>query len=192
VSWIAIDDRLYTDPRFISLSGDATKLYVACYTWAGDHLTDGIVTDATVAVLARMYRLKDPEAIVAELLASRLWIAAPEGPVIADYLRLNRTASEVEAARKENREKMAEWRRKKRSNPVTPEPVPVQQVSSNPVTPEPVTPFVTLPHTHTHTHTPDVLITTRRTRKRVGENGFATEDEVRDAEAFALAEELAE
>jgi hypothetical protein len=165
-------------------------LYAAAFTWCGDHLTDGLVTDGTVATLARLYRFKNPEGLVAELVASGLWAAAPGGQAIADFFPHNTTRAARDAARKETRERVKNWREQKRRNAVTPGGAPVHEVPGNAVTRE----AVTEPQTQTQTQdsysrrgstSPDEL-------GRGPDNGFATENEVRDAEALALAEELAE
>ena len=193
MTWVAVDDRLYTDPRFIGLSGDAAKLYVATYTWAGDHLTDGLVTDATAAVLARMYRMKNPEAVAAELLASGLWTALPEGHAIAGFLDHNRPASDREAARRATRERVKNWREQQRRNAVTSEGSSVPEPPGNAVTGGAVTrPQIQIQRQDSYSRRDST--SARRTRKGAAEseNGFATEDEMRDADAAALAEELAE
>lgn len=206
VTWVAIDDCLWADPRFIAISGDARTLYVTAFTWCGSHLTDGIVTDETVSTLARLYRFKNPEALVAELLACGLWVSAPAGPGVADYFPHNSTRVAVEAARKKNRERVAEWRRR---NAVTQGPVMtlhasppelkpgVQKQPRNAVTEGPVTDPPTPTPTPTFLKTPseeglDTEFIDRQYARRARANGRATEDEIRDLEAAALAEELAE
>jgi hypothetical protein len=177
MTWVAVDDDLWSRAAFIGLTGDAAKLYLASYALCGAQLTDGVVTDATVLLLARMYRLKNSEALAAELLASELWSEGPDGHVITDYLRINRSAVEVEAARRKTREKVANWREKQRGvtglqpgtgalrsapngapngtgNGVTPDPS--QNHASNGVTALPVT------DTPTPTPTPDVHTVSRK------------------------------
>ena len=151
-TFVAIDDHIWSSAAYIGLTGDAAKLYCAGYAWCGAHLTDGLLTAADVAALARLLRLRDPHGLAAEMVAAGLWAVAPGGHLVAEYLGLNPTAAEVEERLQKARDKVRDWRSRQQVLPVTAEAGQVGEGAVLPVTPEPVTdPHHTTPH-HTTPH----------------------------------------
>ena len=96
--------RLYSNPKLLSISGNAFRVAVFSWGWSADHETDGHVPDSVLPILGAR------PSIVKELVAARLWHRNGTGYVINDYLDHNKSKAEMDAAR----EKWAEKKRRQR------------------------------------------------------------------------------
>ena len=108
MSWFKVDDKLHSHPKVLQVPLRAMGLWVKAGAWCSDHLTDGHVPKAILPVLGG--NAGDARALV----GAGLWVAHGDGWVFHDWLEQNPSRAEVEAEREKNRERMAEWRRKKK------------------------------------------------------------------------------
>lgn len=88
---IAIDDNFDEHPKFVSLSNDATALWVRCLGYCRRNRTDGFIPEEIALMKARC---KTPKKVIAELTSSPkaapgktpLWEVVPGGYQVHDYL----------------------------------------------------------------------------------------------------------
>jgi hypothetical protein len=109
VTWFRVDDGFYSHPKTLAVSLAATGLWVRAGSWVGRQLNDGIVPESALRAISpespqRTKRLAD------ELVAAGLWLEIPGGYCFHDWRQSNPLRDEVEA----NRERVREWRRKRR------------------------------------------------------------------------------
>lgn len=95
--WVRIDDGIWSHPKMNSISNDAFSLYICGLSYAGQYLTDGILSDADVERIAA-YRHAGPSSI-AELVSRHLWEREGLGYRIHDFLTYNRSRAQVEQDR---------------------------------------------------------------------------------------------
>ena len=97
-------------PKIHNLSDHAFRVWVASLIYAQEFLTDGRIPASAVvdAVgLGVVARTED----IDELTAARLWERRGRDFVVHDYLVLNKSRKQVEAARAAARARMAKFRR---------------------------------------------------------------------------------
>lgn len=108
MAWLRIEDSLWSHPKFLRLSDKAFRLWVRAATYSAQHLTDGLVTDDTLAILGGQRKHCD------ELWSAGLWERVPEGGYrFHDWTDYQFTREQVEQRRQHNRERVAKWRRNK-------------------------------------------------------------------------------
>lgn len=106
--WFKIDDKLHSHPKRHSAGLRAMGLWAMAGSWCGDQLTDGFVPQHMLAALGG--KPADAKALV----DAGLWDTRPGGWQFRGWSDWNPSRAEVEAEREKNRERMAEWRRKKK------------------------------------------------------------------------------
>lgn len=107
---IALDDNIADHPKFVGLSNDAFALWVRVIGYCRRHLTDGFIPAAAAHSLARS---KAPRRTIDELTSppvgqpdtAPLWVEAPGGYRVHDYLDWNPSRAQVEAKVEANRAK---------------------------------------------------------------------------------------
>jgi hypothetical protein len=97
VSYLQVDDRFADHPKVAVLSDAAFRAHVSALCYCSSHLTDGVFP-TTVAM-----RLARPKVRI-ELLASGVWMEAPGGYAVHDYLDWNPSRAEVLARRESKRQ----------------------------------------------------------------------------------------
>ena len=98
MSWVGMPVDIVERLERLGLSRDDRLLYVEGFLYAGQYLTDGIVT----ARLARLSDHPEPDEAAARLVEADVWHEAAEGGyVIADYFSANLRRDEI-ARRKED------------------------------------------------------------------------------------------
>lgn len=149
MSWAKKDDEAWHNEKLISLSHEAYRLddvsisFVASEWPAGE----GCLTRTRAETLARMHRIADPAAAVAELLAKRRWEKRAHGLMhihhIEQYMppaalsRARAVAGQLGGnAKRDNRERVskpvASAKQSSSSGSPVPEPVPVPVPSRSP------------------------------------------------------------
>jgi hypothetical protein len=98
MSWIKLDDQIFTHPKVVELSKDAKLLYLAGLCYCGAQLTDGMITKGATRVLLATIEA-NCEAI-ASLVDSGLWEANENGSFqVHDYLEHQSSRDEVMAVK---------------------------------------------------------------------------------------------
>lgn len=109
LGWVAIPVGLIHDRRICEIGGHAAIAgMIAAYAHAGAHETDGFVPRAVVETVAGA-------AVVAALIAGGMLRAVAGGLEIADYLAVNPTRAQREAARGALAERQRQWRERRRN-----------------------------------------------------------------------------
>lgn len=104
MAWGRIDDKLHANPKFLLTSLEATGLWLRCYSWVNDQLTDGHLPTAIVA----LYGAARAKKLAAELVANGLWEVNPAGWQIHDYLEYNPSKEEIMESRQDLSTKRSE------------------------------------------------------------------------------------
>lgn len=98
MSWIKLDDQIFTHPKLVDLSKDAKLLYLAGLCYCGAQLTDGLITKGATRVLLATIEA-NCEAI-ASLIDAELWEANDSGGfLVHDYLEHQSSRDEVLAVK---------------------------------------------------------------------------------------------
>ena len=110
MAWWRGDDRAHGNPKLLAVGLDGIGLFWQAVSWSSAHGTDGFVPEYVVPSLAPGVVPKALSAIVRRLTVvspgqeNPLWHVDDGGYRIHDFLDLNPSASEVEAAREQRRE----------------------------------------------------------------------------------------
>lgn len=80
MSWVKVDDKAWSHPKFAGLSGNAVRLWLFALCWCNQQETDGKIPRGVLRVLGGTQR--DTK----ELVAAGLWIATDEGWEVHDFL----------------------------------------------------------------------------------------------------------
>jgi hypothetical protein len=110
MSWIKLDDQFSTNDKVLAAGKDARELHISALCHCGRNLTDGFVDSRMVRQLAAMFEVYDWQEAVESLLDVGLWIAAPGGYQINNYLEFNPPRAKVEAQHEARAERQARWR----------------------------------------------------------------------------------
>ena len=97
-TWVKLDDNLPLNPKVRRVSVAARWSYVASICYAGNSCTDGYVPAGALALVDGTQR------IATELVSAGLWETAPDGWLIHDYLKHNRSKEKVAAIAEAARE----------------------------------------------------------------------------------------
>lgn len=123
MTWFKVDDGFWSHPKTLTLSKGAVALWVRSGSYAGQHLTDGVISRHVLPILQG----NDDEA--AELVAAGLWLDHIEGYLFHDWHKYQPTKDKVEGDRARTAERVAAWRGKKKDyspslldNPPRPDP----------------------------------------------------------------------
>lgn len=96
MTWVRLEDRFPWHRKVRGLSDAAFRLHVSGICWSAEHLTDGQIPKADLALVSDVKR---PGKALDELLARDVWKADGDGYQIHDYLVYNQTAEQVRAER---------------------------------------------------------------------------------------------
>ena len=136
MTYVKVDDGIFSHPRMLSVHPLARLLWVAGLCHAGQHVTDGVVPRSVLPILSAQTSATAKHA--AQLVDAGLWEECAEGWRIRNWSKHNRTAAEVDAERER-------WRRQKRGQ--RQRPVPDTSTVDTAGTPPKSPPGVPLPET---------------------------------------------
>ena len=144
MTWFKVDDGFWSHPKVLTMSTDATSLWVRAGTYSCQHLTDGFIASGLLQVLGS-------EHAALELVGNGLWVEAEGGYEFHDWDDYQETSDAVKRRREQARERQRKFRedRENKKN-VTP---PVTRDSERDVsgssqevsTPDPTRPDPTRP-----------------------------------------------
>ena len=105
MAWFKLDDSTYDHPKIVQLSDGAFRLWIKAGIYSARHLTDGMVTPATLRVLQARQRHCD------ELWSAGLWEPVTDGGYrIHDWHDYQPTREDVMRKRELARQRIARWR----------------------------------------------------------------------------------
>lgn len=110
MTWFKVDDGYHDHPKVLAVSLAASGLWVRAGSWCGKQLNDGLVPSTALRVISPATPATTRR-LAGELVAAGLWDEVPGvGYQFHDWAWANPTRAEVEA----ERERVREWRRKRR------------------------------------------------------------------------------
>ncbi|WP_328313130.1 hypothetical protein OG432_24625 [Streptomyces sp. NBC_00442] len=112
MTWVRLDDRFPSHRKVALLSDRAFRLYISALCWASENLTEGLVRDEELRVIAHVRGLK---AAAAELEDRQLWDRVDGGWQIHDFLVYNPDRARVQAERAANAARQKAFRERKRA-----------------------------------------------------------------------------
>lgn len=107
--WFKVDDGFWAHPKVLELSSAAGWLWTRAGAYAAQQLTDGRITNATLAMLGSASDSAD------ELVAAGLWDVTRGGWQFHDWETYQPTREEVLADRAKTAERMRRYREKRRN-----------------------------------------------------------------------------
>ncbi|MFZ3546024.1 hypothetical protein ACODT3_10600 [Streptomyces sp. 4.24] len=110
--WVRLDDRFPSHRKVALLSDRAFRLHVTALCWSSENLTEGLIRDKELAVVARIRGLKG---VAKELEDAKLWDRTEDGWVIHDYLVYQFSREQVLAEREGNAARQKAWRERKKA-----------------------------------------------------------------------------
>ena len=99
MGWVKMSDARADHPKLLAAGLAARGLDDAAICWCSSHLTDGLISEGAVAMLAAGYGEKGWRKLVARLVEVGRWEPAEGGWRVHDYLQWQRSRSQVEADR---------------------------------------------------------------------------------------------
>lgn len=111
--WVRLDDRFPSNRKVDLLSDKAFRLYVSALCWSAENLTEGMILDRELPIVARVRGIK---AAARELVEARLWDRVDGGWEIHDYQIYQRDREQVLSERAANAARQKAWRERKRAN----------------------------------------------------------------------------
>jgi hypothetical protein len=94
MTWFKVDDGLHSHPKAMAASLAAVGLWTVAGSWAGKHLTDGLIPDHAISSLAR-----GQVELAKELVAAGLWTRVKGGYRFHDWTDRNPSKEKVESDR---------------------------------------------------------------------------------------------
>ena len=110
--WVKLDDRFPSHRKISLLSDRAFRLYVSALCWSSENLTEGLIRDRELSVVARIRGIKGA---AKELEEAQLWDRGDGGWQIHDFLEYNPDRAKVKAEREANAARQQAWRDRKRA-----------------------------------------------------------------------------
>lgn len=104
MSWVKLDDKLWSHPKIAALEARALKLWLFGLCWCNQQETDGVIPRAMLAQLGGTPKL------AGELVKVGLWHATPTGWEVHDYLVYQPSKARLEAERGRIKERVARHR----------------------------------------------------------------------------------
>lgn len=144
MTWFKVDDSFYDHPKVLALPLAARGLWVTAGSYAARHLTDGAVPAMVVAACG-----PGSQAAAKRLISAGLWEKVDTGYQFHNWQEFQPSKADVEAERRKNRERINQWRERKRNavrNSVTNGVTnAVSNVNPVPSRPDPTSPLLTSP-----------------------------------------------
>lgn len=118
MSWVKVDDKAWSHPKFTDLSGNAVRLWLFALCWCNQQETDGKIPRGALRVLGG-----SPKA-ARELVSAGLWEVSEAGWEVHDFLHYQPSRAQRNAQREGIRSRVAKHRNgggnAPPSTPVTP------------------------------------------------------------------------
>lgn len=112
MAFAAVDVGALRHPKLLAVSDRAFRVWVGGLLYAQEFLTDGQIPAEAVPILgAGALGLEEP---VQELVRAGLWRPDGTGWRIHDWTSWNRTRTQVDALRAQNRDRVTRWRQARR------------------------------------------------------------------------------
>jgi hypothetical protein len=130
--WVRLDDSFYDHPKTTAVEREnpaALVLLVKIWTFSSRHLTDGFITVDDLFHLARVPK-RHALAQVKLLVRVRFLDQGKGGYQVHNFLRYNRPAAEIKADRDATRQRVHDWRQKKRRDATSGQYVPGNAVTA--------------------------------------------------------------
>ena len=134
MSWVKLDDRVWSHRKFAKLSGEASRLWMFALCWANAPGTDGMVPEECLPML------RGTSKQARELVATGLWHDHEGGWKIHDYLDYQPGSGRVAEDKKANRERVQRHRSKRNGDVMHYDVTPVMPCNSPPTRPDPTRP----------------------------------------------------
>ncbi len=112
MTWFKVQDQFFAHPKVIDLSKDAKLLYLAGLAYCHEHLTDGVLSQAALRMVAATVDVPSGET-VAGLTHAGLWEVIEDGYCVHDYLDYQEPAATTRKKREEARARSRELRANK-------------------------------------------------------------------------------
>ncbi len=144
MTWFKVDDGFWSHPKVLTMSADATSLWVRAGAYSCQHLTDGFIASGLLQVLGS-------EDAALELVGNGLWVEAEGGYEFHDWDDYQETSDAVKRRREQARERQRRFREERENKKnVTPdvtrdESCDVSGSSQEVSTPDPTRPDPTRP-----------------------------------------------
>jgi hypothetical protein len=106
--WVRLDVDYHDNPKVLAAGREGRDLHLASICWVGRYLTDGVIPESAVPIIARSVGVK--VSVAGRLVDAGLWVpnGYPGGFELHDYIEMgNPTRESVERER-------ARWRDVKR------------------------------------------------------------------------------
>jgi hypothetical protein len=110
--WVRLDDRFPSHRKVALLSDRAFRLYVSALCWASENLTEGLISERELPLVARV---RGAKTAATELVDAKLWERVADGYAIHDYLEYNPDRAKVQAERAANAARQKAFRERKRA-----------------------------------------------------------------------------
>jgi hypothetical protein len=124
VSWVRIDDKAWSHPKFASLPAGAVRLWMFALCWCNQQESDGFVPRSMLRVL------RGTSSDASALVASCLWVESEDGWRFHDYLQYQPSRDQLSAQRNSTKERVTRFRERSR-NAVTPPTTPTGNAVTN-------------------------------------------------------------
>ena len=97
MTWVALDDQIFTNKKVARCDAHAKLLYIAGLVYCGNQLTDGYIHQDTLPLLAGMIAIDIANAkqSASKLCSIGLWVATDDTWHVPDYLDYNPSKDEV-------------------------------------------------------------------------------------------------
>ena len=115
MSWVRLDDALFSHPKVLRAGNEALGAWVRMLTYCAAYLTDGVIDAETALSLAGRQKVID------KLVTARLLDRDGDVLRVHDYLAHNPSRAQVLADRAAKTERQSRWRAKLEADRATPE-----------------------------------------------------------------------
>lgn len=112
MAWFKVDDRLWSHPKWISLSAEAKALWVSAGSYCAMHETDGCISRATCVLVAPNSRVTRAANALVE---AGLWERTNGGYKFHNWAEYQPTKAQRDAERLATKERVQKWRNAKRN-----------------------------------------------------------------------------
>jgi len=135
MAWVRLDDNFADHPKIIGLSDSAFRLFIEALCYANRYLTDGVIP---YVAFTNMHNAGGDQ----ELIDAGLWEYEEENNrfIIRSYTEYQPTKEKVSVKREQARERVKQFREKKRSQPTQDETQMKRESYPSPTQPNPTQP----------------------------------------------------
>jgi hypothetical protein len=123
MTWFKVDDGFWSHPKTLGLSKGAVALWVRAGSYAGQHLTDGVIPAHVLGVV------QGDSNEAGELVAAGLWLEHSDGYQFHDWHKYQPTKTKVEKDRAKTAERVAAWRDRSKDDETEVSPIFINSYS---------------------------------------------------------------